>query len=170
MYKCLKISYILPFFKRNCTFWSGKIRKTHSPVKTCWVDFWICRGTFGRWTWRAVCWAREAGPSWATGNTAEERKHRPVVRVRSRIISIRTDTVHNNRTSHSVATATTRMWHHQAYLRQLPVQSLELADLPGDAPAVVLAVVVFRQTHGYAVTRRLFSVLLWGLTDTHTGV
>lgn len=106
LYKCLKISYILPFFKRNCTFWSGKIRKTHSPVKTCWVDFWICRGTFGRWTWRAVCWVREAGPSWATGNTAEERKHRPVVRVRSRIISIRTDTVHNNRTSHSVATAT----------------------------------------------------------------
>ncbi len=46
-----------------------------SPVKTCWVGFWICQGIFGRWIWTAVYWVREAGLSWVTENT-EKKKNR----------------------------------------------------------------------------------------------
>lgn len=59
---------------------------------------------------------------------------------------------------------------YQPYLCQLPVQSLKLAELPGNGPAVVLAVVVFRKTHGYKVTRHLLAILLRGLRDTHTEI
>lgn len=54
------------------------------------------------------------------------------------------------------------------YLRQLPVQSLKLAELPGDGPAVVLAAVIFRKAHSDKVISHLLSILLRGLRDTHT--
>ncbi len=173
-----------------------------SPVKTCWVGFWIYQGIFGRLIWTAVYWAREAGLSWVTENTAKEKQKQRWTWVRnislwfyvlSYIICIRTNNVQQFIHCHSSLTMAAAEGRHrsvvsetlsqhrishirgvaaycknQLYLSQLPVQSLKLVELPGDGPADVLAVVIFRKAHIDKVTRHLLSILLRGLRDTHT--